>query len=42
MIKAIIFDLDDTLLWDKKSVATAFRKTCEQAAQVHDLDPDGT
>jgi putative hydrolase of the HAD superfamily len=38
MIKAIIFDLDDTLLWDKKSVETAFRKTCEHAAQVHDLD----
>jgi len=24
VLKAIIFDLDDTLLWDKKSVATAF------------------
>jgi putative hydrolase of the HAD superfamily len=39
MIKAIIFDLDDTLLWDKKSVETAFRKTCEHAIQVHNLDP---
>ncbi|MEK5069031.1 HAD family hydrolase [Sporosarcina sp. FSL K6-1508] len=39
MIKAIIFDLDDTLLWDKKSVETAFRKTCEHAAQVHNLNP---
>ncbi|WP_338653163.1 HAD family hydrolase [Sporosarcina psychrophila] len=39
MIKAIIFDLDDTLLWDKKSVETAFEKTCEHAAQVHDLNP---
>ncbi|KAA0964920.1 HAD family hydrolase [Sporosarcina sp. ANT_H38] len=38
MIKAIIFDLDDTLLWDKKSVEMAFRKTCEYAAQVHELD----
>jgi putative hydrolase of the HAD superfamily len=39
MIKTLIFDLDDTLLWDKKSVATAFSKTCERAAQVHDVDP---
>ena len=39
MIKAIIFDLDDTLLWDKKSVETAFGKTCEHAAQVHNLNP---
>jgi len=39
MIKAIIFDLDDTLLWDKKSVETAFNKTCERAAQVHNLNP---
>jgi putative hydrolase of the HAD superfamily len=33
MIKAIFFDLDDTLLWDKESVAAAFRKTCELAAE---------
>ena len=39
MIKAIIFDLDDTLLWDKKSVEMAFGKTCEHAAQVHNLNP---
>lgn len=39
LITTLIFDLDDTLLWDKKSVATAFRKTCERAAQVHDVDP---
>ena len=39
MIKAIIFDLDDTLLWDNKSVAVAFKKTCENAAQKHDIDP---
>lgn len=30
--KAVFFDLDDTLLWDKKSVETAFLKTCEYAA----------
>ncbi|MER2090009.1 MAG: HAD family hydrolase [Sporosarcina sp.] len=39
MIKAIIFDLDDTLLWDEKSVETAFIKTCEHAAGVHTLNP---
>lgn len=30
--KAIFFDLDDTLLWDKKSVETAFQKTCDYAS----------
>lgn len=39
MIKAVFFDLDDTLLWDKKSVATAFRKTCERAADTYEIDP---
>ena len=39
MIKALFFDLDDTLLWDKKSVATAFQKTCESASQTHDVNP---
>ena len=39
MIKALFFDLDDTLLWDKKSVATAFQKTCEQLAETYDVDP---
>lgn len=39
MIKAVFFDLDDTLLWDKKSVATAFRKTCERATDTYELDP---
>lgn len=34
-INTIIFDLDDTLLWDQKSVQTAFEKTCEYAASVH-------
>lgn len=29
MKKALIFDLDDTLLWDAKSVETALRQTCE-------------
>lgn len=33
MIKVIFFDLDDTLLWDKKSVQTAFDETCRYAAE---------
>jgi putative hydrolase of the HAD superfamily len=39
MIKALFFDLDDTLLWDKKSVATAFQKTCKAATKRYDVDP---
>lgn len=39
MLSTIIFDLDDTLLWDKKSIQTAFDKTCEYAATKYDLDP---
>jgi putative hydrolase of the HAD superfamily len=31
-IKTIIFDLDDTLLFDQKSVKTAFEKTCDYAS----------
>ena len=29
MLKTIFFVLDDTLLWDKKSIQTAFDRTCE-------------
>lgn len=39
VINTVIFDLDDTLLWDKKSVATAFKLTCERAAEVYELNP---
>jgi putative hydrolase of the HAD superfamily len=39
LIKAIIFDLDDTLLWDKKSVETAFQVTCQMAAKKVPIDP---
>lgn len=39
MIKAVIFDLDDTLLWDEKSVQTAFDNTCNSAAKKHTIDP---
>ncbi|WKA58069.1 HAD family hydrolase [Planococcus shenhongbingii] len=41
MVKAIFFDLDDTLLWDKKSVAAAFQKTCEMAADKSGKDCTG-
>lgn len=37
-MKAIFFDLDDTLLWDKKSVETAFQKTCMYAATKVNVD----
>lgn len=39
MIKAIFFDLDDTLLWDDKSVRDAFRATCELAGEKYQLNP---
>ena len=39
-VKTIIFDLDDTLLWDQKSVKTAFEKTCEYAATKYEIAPD--
>ena len=37
-MKALFFDLDDTLLWDKKSVETAFLKTCTYAASKTGID----
>ncbi|WP_066321641.1 HAD family hydrolase [Bacillus sp. FJAT-29814] len=40
MIKAIFFDLDDTLLWDQKSVKEAFAATCRAAQERYELDPD--
>ncbi|MFS0750683.1 HAD family hydrolase [Oceanobacillus sp. 1P07AA] len=39
MAKAIIFDLDDTLLWDKKSVQDAFNITCDAANREKNIDP---
>lgn len=39
MIKAIIFDLDDTLLWDNKSVKEAFNKTCQLAYDKYGISP---
>lgn len=40
MLKAIIFDLDDTLLWDAKSVSEAFKATCKKVEKSHNIDPD--
>ncbi len=40
MIKAILFDLDDTLLWDQKSVKEAFASTCLIAAEKYHIDAD--
>ncbi|MFA9557089.1 HAD family hydrolase [Evansella sp. AB-rgal1] len=40
MIKAVFFDLDDTLLWDQKSVKEAFRATCLVAQEKYGVDVD--
>ena len=40
MIKAIFFDLDDTLLWDQKSVKEAFAATCKVAEERYGIDPN--
>jgi len=37
--KAVLFDLDDTLLWDARSVQEAFRATCDYAAEKTGVDP---
>lgn len=34
-IKAVMFDLDDTLLWDERSVKEAFETTCEEAVRQY-------
>lgn len=38
-IRAVLFDLDDTLLWDDRSVKEAFQATCAEAAAKYDIDP---
>ncbi|SFB28596.1 putative hydrolase of the HAD superfamily [Lentibacillus halodurans] len=40
MLKAIMFDLDDTLIWDEKSVDQAFKKVFGIASQKSDVDPE--
>ncbi|MGN7765286.1 HAD family hydrolase [Paenibacillus sp. 22594] len=39
-IKAIIFDLDNTLLWDDRSNNEAFQATCRVAAEKAPLQPN--
>ncbi|WP_303969474.1 HAD family hydrolase [Sporosarcina ureae] len=39
MIKTLIFDLDDTLIWDAKSISMAFQKTCEYATKKTGVNP---
>lgn len=38
-IKAVCFDLDDTLLWDDRSVEEAFQATCMAANERCGVDP---
>lgn len=38
MIKAVLFDLDDTLIWDEKSIAEAFRDTCKIVEKDYHID----
>ncbi|MFD2704520.1 HAD family hydrolase [Salibacterium lacus] len=39
MANALLFDLDDTLLWDKKSVKEALRAVCMEAGEITGVDP---
>lgn len=39
-VKAILFDLDDTLLWDDRSVKEAFQATCFEAKKACGVDAD--
>ncbi|SHG19092.1 HAD family hydrolase [Ornithinibacillus halophilus] len=39
MVKAILFDLDDTLLWDEKSIQSALDATCKIAGEVYSINP---
>lgn len=40
MKKAVLFDLDDTLLWDERSVKEAFEQTCMIAKEKAGADPE--
>lgn len=40
MLKAIFFDLDDTLLWDQKSIQEAFIATCKIAEERYGVNPE--
>lgn len=38
--QAVLFDLDDTLLWDDRSVKEAFEATCQTAADATGVAPE--
>ncbi|ASK63765.1 haloacid dehalogenase [Virgibacillus phasianinus] len=40
MVRAILFDLDNTLLWDDKSIKKAFQATCLLAEKKHGVNPE--
>lgn len=37
-VSAVLFDLDDTLLWDERSVEEAFEATCQAASESTGID----
>lgn len=39
-IRAVLFDLDDTLLWDERSVREAFEATCAEAEREAGVNPE--
>lgn len=39
-LKAVLFDLDDTLLWDDRSVQEAFEATCAEASKHAAVNPE--
>lgn len=38
--QAVLFDLDDTLLWDDRSVKEAFQATCQAGSDASGVDPN--
>ncbi|MBW7477612.1 HAD-IA family hydrolase [Paenibacillus oenotherae] len=38
--KAVLFDLDDTLLWDDRSIKEAFEVTCRRGAEAAGVDAE--
>ncbi len=39
-IEAVVFDLDDTLLWDDRSVKESFEAVCQYAADLRNVNPE--
>lgn len=40
MLKAIFFDLDDTLLWDEKSIQISLEETCDYAETSYNISAE--